>query len=197
MTTDNVIHRKYSFKTAENPEQVDKKLFITGIVTSCLGLAAIILPLIATLTIEMIAAIVLLSAGSLHLIYTFKSKQLKERFFRIASSLLYLVTGAILLAFPLKGALTLTIIIALLFIIGGVFKISISLALRQIYGWKWILLNGLLSLFLGVFIWLALPQAASWVIGLLIGIELFLSGWTMIICSFLTVKTQILDTSIK
>ena len=156
-----------------------KRLLVTGVIAILIGIAAIILPFLTTIAIEFILALILLIAGVNNIIHALNSSRFKGMTMRFLSGILYVVLGLILLMFPMKGALTLTVILAVLFMVSGVFKIAQSMLLKPLQSWKWLFLSGILSFVLGVIIWLALPDAASWVIGLLVGIELVLSGSTM------------------
>jgi uncharacterized membrane protein HdeD (DUF308 family) len=73
----------------------------------------------------------------------------------------------------------LTKFIAIFLIVAGVFRIVSALVLR-FQDWGWVLLNGGVTLFLGVVINRQLPEAALWVIGLFLGIEMIFNGWTWI-----------------
>jgi uncharacterized membrane protein HdeD (DUF308 family) len=49
--------------------------------------------------------------------------------------------------------------------------------------WSWVLLDGVVSLLLGVLIWRRWPVSALWVIGLFVGIEMLLNGWSLVMLS--------------
>ena len=84
-----------------------------------------------------------------------------------------------LLQFPLRGVLTLTLLLIALFIFAGMFKIALSIHLRPLSSWGWLMFSGIVSICLGIIIWMGLPGTAKWAIGLLVGIELLFSGLTM------------------
>lgn len=154
-------------------------LLASGIFTLILGMAAIILPFVATLTIELLLGTILIIAGIVHILHVFKARRPKGLFLQLLTAALYGLVGILLVAFPLQGALTLTLLLTMMFIIAGTFKIALSLRLRPIPTWGWLMFSGLVSIALGVFIWMGLPGTATWAIGLLVGIELLFSGWSM------------------
>ena len=82
---------------------------------------------------------------------------------------------------PAAGATVLTLLIALFFLIAGAFRIIVALTMR-FPEWHWLLLNGAITLLLGLLIWKQWPSSALWVIGLFIGIELIFTGsaWVML-----------------
>jgi uncharacterized membrane protein HdeD (DUF308 family) len=164
----------------EPEEQLWRWVLGTGIFTIILGIAAIFLPFIATLTIEALLAVIFIIAGITHVLHAFQSRQTKGMALRLLAGVLYGLVGIILLAFPLQGALTLTLLLAILFMVAGSFKIALALYIRPLLSWGWLMFSGIISAILGVLIWMGLPGTATWAIGLLVGIELLFSGWSMI-----------------
>jgi uncharacterized membrane protein HdeD (DUF308 family) len=156
----------------------------TGILTIVLGVAAILLPFIATLTIEALLAAIFIIAGATHIFHAFQCRQIKGLVLRLLAGVLYGLVGIILLTFPLHGVLTLTLLLAILFMIIGSFKIALALYLNPLPSWGWLLFSGVISSLLGILIWAGLPGTAKWAIGLLVGIELLFSGWSMIMFAF-------------
>ena len=75
--------------------------------------------------------------------------------------------------------LLMTKFIAIFLIVSGVFRIVSALFVR-FQDWGWVLLNGGVTLLLGIIINRQLPEAALWVIGLFIGIEMIFNGWAWI-----------------
>jgi uncharacterized membrane protein HdeD (DUF308 family) len=151
----------------------------TGIFTIFLGMAAILLPFVATLTVEAVIAAVLVIAGITYILHTFQSRQSKGMVLNLLIGVLYGLVGIMLLVFPLRGALTLTLLLIALFIFAGVFKIALSIHLRPSSSWGWLMFSGIVSIGLAIIIWMGLPGTARWAIGLLVGIELLFSGLTM------------------
>ncbi len=54
------------------------------------------------------------------------------------------------------------------------------MAWRQGPGWGWLLTGGGLSVLLGIIVIMGLPGTALWCIGLILGIDLIFSGFTLI-----------------
>ena len=99
--------------------------------------------------------------------------------FHILVGVLYLVVGIMILDDPKVSMVMLTKFIAIFLIVSGAFAI-VSALVQRFHGWGWVLLNGGISLLLGIIINRQLPEAALWVIGLFIGIELILNGWAWV-----------------
>ena len=98
----------------------------------------------------------------------------------LLSAVLYLGVGILLLVNPLEGALALTIVLAAFLVVEGIFKIIMAMRVRDHDGWGWLLASGILSVTLGVLIWAQWPASGLWVIGLLVGIQLLFTGWSLV-----------------
>jgi uncharacterized membrane protein HdeD (DUF308 family) len=158
-----------------------RRILGIGIVTIILGAAAILLPFMATLTVNVLLGIILLVAALAHAIHAFSCRDSKEMILRVLAAAVYGAAGILLLVFPRQGMLALTILLAVLFIVIGALKLALALSIQPIRGWGWLAFSGILAAGLGVLIWAGLPSAATWVIGLLIGIELLVGGWTIVV----------------
>jgi uncharacterized membrane protein HdeD (DUF308 family) len=98
----------------------------------------------------------------------------------LLGGILYGVVGLIMMSHPLEAAVGLTLMLAAAFMAGGVMRIVVA-AIEHFHGWGWVMLNGFISLFLGIYIWRHFPESAFWVLGLFVGIDLIFSGWSWII----------------
>lgn len=161
-------------------EKIWQWLFWTGAIMMTLGLSAILLPFIATIAIEALLAIILVVAGITQVVHAFKSQGQKGMALRLLAAVLYGLVGILLMAFPLHGALTLTLLLSVMFTIIGAFKIALALNLRPFPSWNWLMISGIIAVVLGGLIWMGLPGTSTWAIGLLVGIELLFSGWSMV-----------------
>lgn len=93
--------------------------------------------------------------------------------------ILYVVTGFIMIDKPDAGATVLTLVLAAELFVSGLFRIIAAMTLRFTH-WGWALLSGAVSLVLGIMIYKQLPEAALWVIGLFVGIEMIFNGWSWV-----------------
>ena len=98
------------------------------------------------------------------------------------AGILYLVTGFVISERPGASAMVMTLFIAATFIVLGAFRITSAIALR-FPQWGWVLLNGIITMMLGVVIYRHFPESALWVIGLIVGIELLFNGLSWIMLS--------------
>lgn len=159
------------------------KLFLfEGVVLLILGAAAIGLPPLATLAVTIIFGWVFLVSGIMGLITTFWMRGAPGFWWSLLSAALGIVVGTLLLAQPLSGAFTLTIVLVAFFIIEGAASIMFALDhKRELSGqWGWMLLSGIIDLVLGAMIFAGLPSTAVWAIGLLVGINMVFGGAALI-----------------
>ena len=151
------------------------------------GVLAFLNPFAASLAVVSIAGIVLLIGGALQLWIAFSGDGSTGG--RAASGLLGLlavVFGVFLLADPLAGIVSLTLLVAGFFLVMGVVRAAIGLALRPRRGWGWLVGAGAISVLLGVLIALAVPQSGSTLLGLFIGIDLLSTGISAIAVALYT-----------
>ena len=97
------------------------------------------------------------------------------------------MAGAAIRDAPLESTAVLTLFIAAFFVVVGIFRAVASLVDR-FPQWGWPLLNGIVTMCVGLIIYDTYPASALWVIGLLVGIELIFNGWTWIMLS-LTIRS--------
>lgn len=151
-------------------------LIFEGILFLLLGFAAIALPGVMTLSLEFIVGILFIISGLAQAWRSFQAQGLKGFFLSWLSAILYLVTGILFLVYPLSGVLTLTLILATLFLVDGIFQIYQAFNYKRYAYWGWRLLSGLMSLLLALIIFLGLPGTAIWTVGLLVGINMVFFG---------------------
>jgi uncharacterized membrane protein HdeD (DUF308 family) len=151
---------------------------IEGVVLIVLGATAIVLPPIATLAVTILIGWLLLVSGIMGLITTFWMRHGPGFWWSLLSAVLALVVGVLLLASPLRGAVSLTIVLVAFFVIEGIASIMFALDhKRELSGrWGWMLASGIVDLILAALIFAGLPSSAAWAIGLLVGINLIFGG---------------------
>lgn len=164
-------------------------LMILGIGMVLLGTAAMVVPAAFTLATSLVLGWVLVVLGAMQVLSLFHSKAKGETIWALITGVLGLAAGLVLLIKPLPGILTLTLLLALFLIAEGVVKAMWGFRLRPEPGWGWLVLSGLLALLLGVLIYSKWPWDAVWVIGLMVGIDLLFTGWSVIAMS-LALKRQ-------
>jgi uncharacterized membrane protein HdeD (DUF308 family) len=152
-----------------------------GIAFICIGIAAVALPFASSVAVELLIGSAIAVAGLFSLVHAVKSRGAGGLLTNFLISLLMLAVGTLLLAFPLEGILTLTVLLAAFFMVSGVFRIIGSLQMRDVPTWGWGLASGIIALILGTIIWAELPGDSRWVLGFIVGVDLIFSGLTLLI----------------
>jgi uncharacterized membrane protein HdeD (DUF308 family) len=149
-----------------------------GIFLLVLGALAILLPLVAGLVVALVLGWLLFLAGLLGLITSVAMRQTPGFWWSLVSSIIAMAAGAMLFLFPIGGIVSLTLLLAIFLFADGVVTILLALSHREwaSRNWGWLLLNGILDLFLAVVIFVLLPGVAAWVVGTIIGIDLIFGG---------------------
>jgi uncharacterized membrane protein HdeD (DUF308 family) len=158
-----------------------------GLTSVIVGFLAISSAFVATLASVVFFGVLLLIAGFTEVVHAVMVRNLRGFALHLLSAALYLLVGLFMLEDPVRAAVVLTLLIAAAFFVGGVLRIIVSLAVRS-PGWPWVLLNGVVDLILGLLIWNGWPESSLWVIGLFVGIDLVLHGWSWVILA-LSVRT--------
>ena len=140
------------------------------------------LPPLATLAVTILFGWLFLISGVMGLFTTFMMRQAPGFWWSLISGLLAAVVGVLLLAQPVSGAFSLTIVLVAFFIIEGVASIMFALDhKRELSGqWGWMLFSGVVDLVLAVMIFAGLPSTAAWAVGLLVGINMVFGGSALI-----------------
>lgn len=156
-------------------------LMIMGIALIILGILAMASSFVATLATVMVFGLVLLLGAIFQVVTAFWGRCWRGFFLHMMAGVLYLIAGVFMLQNPVGAALGLTILVAVCLLVEGIMRIVMSV-FERFEGWGWVFFNGLISLLLGAAIWRQWPLSGFWVIGLFVGIEMFLSGlsWLML-----------------
>lgn len=155
-----------------------KALVFAGVLGIIGGIAAIVIPVIPTLLFSQIIGWVLVFTGVGTLIDAFSGGSASRVIIRLLLGLLTVAVGLYIVFAPLSGVLTLTEVLAFLFIISGVVRLFAAFSERSQPGAGSIGLSAVAGIAVGVLILVQLPDSAAWAIGLLVGVDLMLFGFT-------------------
>lgn len=155
---------------------------IEGIILVLLGMAAIVVPVIATLAFTLVIGWLFLIAGGVGLVTTFWMRQAPGFWWALLSAVVSIVAGALLLRWPITGTVSLTLVLISFFTIEGILTIMYAIEHRAQLSsrWGWMLASGVVDLILAGIIFAGLPETAAWALGLLVGINLVFGGTAMI-----------------
>src|SRR3982075_4088918 len=155
---------------------------IEGILLVVLGLAAMIVPPLASLAVTIFLGWMFLISGIAGVALTCWARQMPGFWWSLISAALAVGAGIILLAKPVQGTVTLTIVVGAYFLAEGVATIMYALEHRRELSvrWTWLMIAGLLDILIAAMIIAGLPGSAEWAIGLLVGINLLFGGASLI-----------------
>ena len=152
-----------------------------GIFLVLAGAAAILFPLLSTIATKIMLGWIFLISGILLLIHAFSIKQWGGFLMGLLLGVLYVVAGGWLAFFPFTGIITLTLLLAAMFLVEGVLEAVMAFRVKPHEGWGWMLFSGIVAIAVGLMIAYQLPSSAAWAIGLLAGINLLSTGISFIV----------------
>jgi uncharacterized membrane protein HdeD (DUF308 family) len=171
----------------ESTPQTIKKaslwLIAWGIVVFICGILAIILPITFSVGITIVIGCLVLVAGIGHFVFAFHTRGAGGFLWQILIGILYLIATICLLANPLLGILSLALFVAIFLLLEGIFEIALYLELRAFRHSVWLLVDGVVTLILGVVMIRQWPPASPEIVGTLIGISMMLSAASRVIFS--------------
>jgi uncharacterized membrane protein HdeD (DUF308 family) len=168
--------------------------YTVGIVLILLGALALSSTVGVTLVSVLFLGWLLIISGIAEVVHSFWSKGIGSFFLNLLAGIFGIVVGGLMIANPGLSALSLTLVFGVYFIVEGAMRSIIALYHRGPF-WGWLLFNGIVTLLLGILIIAQWPTSGLWVIGLFIGTDLIISGWSLIVIPLMAKKLQSIPTS--
>jgi uncharacterized membrane protein HdeD (DUF308 family) len=180
MTAQDIADLQLKLQTAVRKHW--RALLIEGVLLVILGLAAIIIPSVASIAVTVLLGGLFLIGGLVELALLIWTQRTPGFWWSLLSAVLAAGIGIILFARPVQGTLMLTLVLSAYFAAEGVVTIMYALWHRRepATRWGWLIASGILDLVVGGLIIAALPESALWAIGLLVGIDLVFGGFALI-----------------
>jgi len=151
-----------------------------GILMIVVGFIAIGTPLMMTIAMNIFIGWMLAFIGAAEVVHAFSSQEWGGFLWELLVGVLTTLAGLFVVFYPMAGAVTLTLVLAIWLIISGLMKVIMGFQLRPEPGSGVIIFGGALALLLGIVIYAEWPYSGAWVIGTLVGIHLIFDGWGMI-----------------
>jgi uncharacterized membrane protein HdeD (DUF308 family) len=133
-------------------------------------------PILASFAAVAIIAALLVVIGFLQLIHAFQMKAWPRSAWYGVGAVLYAAVGVLLILHPVTGALALAVLVAIVLIAEGALRTAFGALMRPLSGWSWLFVAGLLSIIIGVILLIGWPATALWLTGLLLGVNLLVTG---------------------
>lgn len=155
-------------------------LIALGVFELLIGFVAIGSPLVTGFAIAFMIGSVLVLAGAVRAVSALKAGSFGTGVLALMGGVVALAVGLVLLLRPGTGVAFITWILAIYFVADGVARLAMGIRMRGQPGTGWEVFGGLVSVTLGILIYVHWPLSGAWAIGVLIGVHLILSGWTVI-----------------
>lgn len=149
---------------------------VLGIVLLLCGAAAIALPAVSTFAASTVLGAALAAAGIVKMIQSFRVREWDGFLWQELTGVVELVGGVLVYFNPLKGALAITLLIAVVFFVQGLAQIGLAIRIRRQDGWKWLLFSGLIALAASAALTLKLPYTRIYTPGTIAGLSLLVAG---------------------
>ncbi len=156
---------------------------VWGLSLIVFGMLAIGAPLLAAVAVSGIIAWLIVFSGVIHIVLAFHSHGAGSVIWKLLVGIAYVLFGGYLIMHPLIGVATLTLLLASLFLIEGILNIVLFFKMRALRGSSWMLIDGIITLLLGLMIYLQWPSSSAWAIGILVGVSLIMSGISRVMLS--------------
>lgn len=155
-----------------------KTVIITSIMLLIAGIVGIALPQFLSMAIAIFAGWLMIIAGSIAFYITWNG--FRNNWLVWLKPFSLIVIGLLILLHPIAGTAALGLILAIYFLIDGFAGIGSAWQMRPYNGWKWLMFNGVLSIVLAAVFIIGWPFTSAWIIGLFIGISLFVDGLSLL-----------------
>jgi uncharacterized membrane protein HdeD (DUF308 family) len=132
-----------------------------GVSLIVLGMLAVGAPFVAAVAINAFVAWLLVLAGVVHLTVAFHTREAGSLIWRVLVGLAYLFFGVYLIMHPALGVASLTLVLASLFLVEGILNIALFFQVRSVHGSSWLLIDGIITLLLGLMIYRQWPSSSA------------------------------------
>jgi uncharacterized membrane protein HdeD (DUF308 family) len=157
---------------------------VWGVLLIIFGMLAVGSPFVAAVAVNVVIAWLIVLAGVVHLTVAFHAREAGSLIWRLLVGVAYVVFGVYLIAHPVLGVASLTLVLASLFLIEGILNVALFFRIRSMQGSSWFLIDGIITLLLGLMIYLQWPSSSAWAIGTLVGVSMIISGVSRVMLSF-------------
>ncbi len=154
-----------------------------GVLMIIAGIIAMLEPGLSGVVIALVIGWSAIFNGFAQIVFGFRTHGGWHVVLEVLLGIIYIIAGIYLLMHPVGGLLALTLFLAAFLLVYGIFALVLAFQIRPLYGWGWVLFDGIITILLGILIWAHWPFTADWVVGTLFGISIFVSGITRLMMS--------------
>ncbi len=158
-------------------------LMLAGIVFTLGGLSAMAFPFITSVSVAMTLGIISMVCGGVTIFTSFFAGRWGLFFLQLFYGVIYLVIGGAMVYSPIATNAAIVLLVAGFAIAGGFFRM-IAAATLQFPKWGWAVVGGIVHIAFGFYIISQFPEVALWLVGLMLGVDLFIAGVSWMLLSF-------------
>jgi uncharacterized membrane protein HdeD (DUF308 family) len=173
--------------SAVNPAVVVRQAstwsIVWGVSLIILGMVAMASPVLAAVAVNAFIAWLIVLAGGVHVFLAFHAHRAGSLIWKLLVGIAYICFGIYMIAHPALGVASLTLLLASLFLVEGILNVVLFFRMRSLHASSWVLIDGIITLLLGLMIYMQWPSSSAWAIGTLVGVSMIISGVTRVMLS--------------
>ena len=150
-----------------------------GFAVMLLGVLAVMTPFASGLAATSLLSILVVAAGLAMTMFAFKAGSFGKGLLQFLFGGITIVCGVLMFTAPMTSMVTLTGVLMVYFVVDGVFSIVTGVKNKPEPGWGWVIISGIASIVLAVLLWRQWPDSGAYAVGLLMGVRLIFSGWSI------------------
>ena len=151
-----------------------------GIFLLITGVLALGAPLVTGISITLMIGVLMVVGGIAQCILAFKVGAFGRGVLVFLFGVLMVAVGIYMVSQPVSALGSMTLFLAAYFIVTGIVELLAAFGVRPAEGWGWVLVNGFVTVLLGLMIWRQFPLSGVWAIGTLFGVKLLFSGASLL-----------------
>ena len=167
-----------------------KPSILWPVIMIVVGMLALWLPIASSVGVARLLGWLMVFDAVFQLIHSFRSEGVGNVVWKVLVALIFLVAGIYFLMHPFLAVTVVTLALAVFFLVEGLVDVFSYFGTRKAGASYWILLNGIVSIILAVMIWRHWPTGSLWVLGVLVGIGLLMTGTSRLMMA-LAIRTYV------
>lgn len=152
-----------------------------GLLMLGIGVLSMLAPLTSAVAITVTVGVLLMIGGGGQIALALRAGVLGKGLLLVLTGAVSALVGLLLVLQPLTGIATITLFLAVYFLVSGILAVIAAFNLRPDAGWRWMLASGVVTFLLGLLIWRQWPLSGAWAIGVLFGVQLASSGAALVV----------------
>ena len=152
---------------------------VWGFAVMLLGVLAVSMPFVSGVATTTLVSVLITAAGIAMTVFAFKAGSFGKGLLQFLFGGITIVAGVAMFMTPMMSMFTLTGVLMVYFVVDGLFGIYNGVKGRGAPGWGWVTISGIASIVLAVLLYRQWPDSGTYAVGLLVGIRLIFTGWSI------------------